>query len=384
MRARKQATVRPARAGSGRSSPIEEIRARIDEVDDRILKLLNRRARLAVEVGHHKSGRGRSTFAPEREKRILERLARANGGPLRSEHLGAIFREVISSCLALEQPLRIAHLGPAGTYSETAARRQFGSGAKLLPVGSIDAVFDEVERGRADYGVVPVENSTEGVVAQTLDRFVGSPLTIKAEVLIRVDHCLLSRKAHPTRVRRIVSHPQSAAQCRAWLAEHYPDVPVEEVASNAAAAALAARSASVAAIAGRAAAERYGLEVLAESIQDLPNNVTRFLVVSPDGPSSPTGDDKTSLLFSVRHEPGALHHVLEAFADEGINLSTIESRPLKGRAWEYVFFLDLTGHADEPAMRRALDALERRSRFVKVLGSYPAWRWPGAKGGHER
>jgi chorismate mutase/prephenate dehydratase len=380
MRARKRVAVRAAKGSAPGAAPIERLRAGIDQVDDRILKLLNRRARLAIQIGHHKSGRGHSTYAPEREKRIFARLTRANGGPLRAEHVVAIFREVISSCLALEQPLRIAHLGPSGTYSETAARQQFGSGATLLPVGSIDAVFDEVERGRADYGVVPVENSTEGVVAQTLDRFVASPLTIKAEVLLRVDHCLLARRARPARLGRIVAHPQSLAQCRAWLSQHYPDVPVEEVASNAAAAALAARSERVAAIASREAADRYGLAVVAESIQDLANNVTRFLVVGADGRSLPTGDDKTSLLFSVRHEAGALHHVLEAFASEGINLSTIESRPLKGRAWEYVFFLDLAGHADEPPMRRALGALESRSRFTKVLGSYPAWRWPAARG----
>jgi chorismate mutase/prephenate dehydratase len=413
------------------SASIEELRARIDQIDDRILKLLNDRARLAIAVGHHKSGQGRATYAPEREKRIFGRLARSNGGPLEPDHVRAIYREIISSCLALEEPLRIAYLGPEGTYSQEAAATQFGSGAKLAPFVSIDAIFDEVERARADYGVVPVENSTEGVVAQTLDRFVSSPLTIKAEVVLRIDHCLLVRTpslALPrfagegkgkallrfagegkgaalarlagegkgsrsvrsaggdrlARLKRIVSHPQSLAQCRTWLAQHCPGVPLEEVASNAVAASLAARHAGTAAIAGRRAAERYGLEVLAASIQDLPNNVTRVLVVSGDGLGRPTGDDKTSILFSVPHQAGALHRVLEVFARNRINLSTIESRPLKGRAWEYVFFLDLTGHVAEPAMGRALAALGRRAQFVKILGSYPAARWPEPEGSHER
>lgn len=364
------------RARTGETASLGDLRVQIDRIDDQVLELLNERARLVVAVGHHKSGKGLRVYVPQREKDIFNRLQARNTGPLQAAHVGAIFREVISSCRALEAPLRIAFLGPHGTYSEQAAASQFGSGATLLPLASIDAVFDEVERGRADYAVVPVENSTEGVVAQTLDRFVPSPLTIKAEVLLRVNHCLLARSATPRRLQRIVSHPQSLAQCRAWLAQHYPNVPVEEVASNAAAAALAARSATTAAIAGQPAAERYGLAVVAPCIQDQPNNVTRFLVVSADGHGAPTGDDKTSVLFAVPHEPGALYRVLGAFAESGINLSTIESRPLKGRAWEYVFFLDLAGHAAEPRMVEALAALRGRSQFVKVLGSYPAWRWP--------
>lgn len=360
-----------------RTPSLDTLRARIDRIDDELVRLLNERARLALQVGHTKTKNGqRAKYAPEREKRIFQRLAQLNGGPLRPQHVRTIFREIISSCRALEQPLRVAYLGPAGTYCQQAAAEQFGSGPNLLSVGSIDAVFDEVERGRAEYGVVPVENSTEGVVAQTLDRFIASPLTIKAEVLLRIDHCLLGRQTDPRRIRRIVSHPQSLAQCRGWLAQHLPDVPLVEVASNAAAAAEAAAHPGTAAIAGRRAAERYRLKVIASSIQDLPNNVTRFLVVSHDRRGAPTGDDKTSILFALPHESGALFRVLEAFARQHINLSTIESRPLKGRAWEYVFFIDLAGHADEPRMQKALTALGRRALFVKVLGSYPAWRWP--------
>jgi chorismate mutase/prephenate dehydratase len=359
---------------------IEALRAKIDKIDEQLVALLNRRARLAVAIGEQKGRSGKRIFAPDREKRVFKRLERANGGPLEAEHLRAIFREIISSCLSLEKPLRVAYLGPAGTYSEQAAVTQFGSGAALLASGSIDAVFGEIERGRADYGIVPVENSTEGVVAQTLDRFISSPLSIKAEVLLRVDHCLLAKEAHPRRLRRIVSHPQSLAQCRGWLAQAYPNVTLEEMASNGLAAAAAARSVTTAAIAGRQAAERYQLEVVATNIQDLPNNVTRFLVISPDGASPRTGDDKTSILFAVPHQPGALHKVLDVFARRRINLSTIESRPLRGRAWEYVFFLDLTGHPSERDMAKAIEEVDAITLFLKVLGSYPAWHWPEPRG----
>lgn len=359
-----------------RTPSLDALRAHIDRIDDQLLELLNRRAKLAIEAGHHKSVQGRSCYAPEREKRVLQRLGERNAGPLSSESVQAIFREIMSGCLALERPLRIAFLGPLGTFSQQAVRERFGSAADLLPVGSIDAVFDEVERRRADYGVVPVENSTEGVVAQTLDRFVASPLTIKAEVLLRVEHCLLARELHPRVIRRIVSHPQSLAQCRHWLVQHYPDVALEDVASNAVAAQLAAKHAGTLAIAGRQAAAQYGLHVVTAAIQDQPNNITRFLLISGDGSGEPTGDDKTSVLFSAPHRAGALLAVLEPFAQHGINMSTIESRPLKGRAWEYVFFLDLAGHVADPAMVKALAAVESRSLFLKVLGSYPAWRWP--------
>lgn len=361
-----------------RKTSIETLRAGIDKIDQQLVTLLNRRASLAQAIGEQKSRAGKRVFAPDREKRVLQSLQKHNRGPLEEAHLRAIFREIISSCLSLEKPLRVAFLGPTGTYSEQAALARFGSGAELAPAGSIDAVFGDVERGRVDYGIVPVENSTEGVVAQTLDRFVASPLTIKAEVLLRVDHCLLAREQHPQRLRRIVSHPQSLAQCRDWLARTYPDVPIEEVASNAVAAATASRSATTAAIAGRQAAVRYQLQIVESNIQDLPNNVTRFLVVSADGVSPRSGDDKTSILFSVPHESGALAKILDIFARAKINLSTIESRPLRGRAWEYVFFLDLEGHVGDRAVAKALAALEPRTQFLKVLGSYPAWHW------HER
>jgi chorismate mutase/prephenate dehydratase len=357
----------------------EDLRRQIDEIDVRLVELLDRRARSAMAVGKSKRRNGRAVYAPDREHLIYRKLPQLSRGPLRAENLQAIYREIMSSCLALEQPLRISYLGPAGTYSEQAAREQFGASAELQPFGSVDGVFEEVERRRVEYGVVPVENSTEGVVAQTLDRFVSSPLTIKAEISLRIDHCLLARRAKSRTLRRIVSHPQSLAQCRGWLAQHYPGVPLEEVASNAAAAELAARQATTAAIAGRPAAERYRLRIVAESIQDQPNNFTRFVVICGDGNAAPTGDDKTSILFSVPHQAGALFSVLQPFARHRINLSTIESRPLKGRPWEYVFFLDLAGHINEAAMAKAIAAFERRVLFLRVLGSYPAFRWPDRK-----
>lgn len=355
-----------------RATSIDALRAHIDRLDEKLLGLLNQRARLAMHIGERKRHAQAAIYIPDREKRIFERLAAVNKGPLDIESIRPIFREIIAACLSLEKQLRIACLGPLATFSHQAVREQFGARAQPVPVDSIAAVFDEVEHRRADYGVVPVENSTEGTVAATLDRFVSSPLTIKAEIQLRIEQCLLSRNDRLDGIKRIVSHPQSFGQCRQWLAQHLPGVPQVEVASNAHAAALAQRDARVAAIAGRVAAERYALKVLAASIQDQANNYTRFVVLGRDGDGRPSGDDKTSLLLSVAHEAGALHRVLKPFADNRVSISTIESRPLKGRAWEYVFFLDLVGHMHEPRVARALAAVKRRSVFLKVLGSYPA------------
>ncbi len=355
-----------------RATSIDVLRAHIDRIDEKLLALLSQRARLAMRIGERKRHARASIYTPDREKRIFQRLAALNRGPLDAERIRPIFREIIGACLSLEQPLRIACLGPLGTFSHQAAREQFGAGAELILVDAFSAVFDEVEHQHADYGVVPVENSTEGMVAATLDRFVSSPLTIKAEVQLRIEQCLLSRAGRADRIRRIVSHPQSLGQCRQWLTQHFPGVPQEPVTSNAQAAEIASRDGRAAAIAGRVAAERYGLKVAAANIQDVANNYTRFLVLGRDGMGRPSGDDKTSLLLSTPHEAGALHRVLKPFADNHVSLGSIESRPLKGRPWEYVFFLDLFGHVNEPRVSRALAALKKRCRFYKVLGSYPA------------
>ncbi len=355
-----------------RAPAIDALRAHIDRLDEKLLALLNQRARLAIQIGQRKHHTHSSVYEPAREKRILQRLAVVNQGPLHAESLRPIFREIISACLSLEQQLRVACLGPLGTFSHQAVRQQFGARSAVIPVDSFAAVFDEVEHSRADYGVVPVENSIEGMVAATLDRFVASPLVIKAEVQLRIEQCLLSRDGRTTRLRRIVSHPQSLGQCRQWLAKHFPHTPQVEVASNARAAELASRDARTAAIAGRVAAEHYGLRTVAANIQDQAHNCTRFLVLGRDGIGRPSGDDKTSLLLSVPHEAGALHRVLEPFAANHVSIGTIESRPLKERAWEYLFFLDLVGHVQETRVARALAALKRRCLLLKVLGSYPA------------
>lgn len=355
-----------------RATSIDALRAHIDRIDEKLLALLNERARLAMRIGERKRHAQAAIYIPDREKHIFQRLAAVNVGPLDAESIRPIFREIIAACLSLEKQLRIACLGPLGTFSYQAVREQFGSRAEPVPVDSFAAVFDEVEHKRADYGVVPVENSTEGIVPATLDRFVSSPLFIKAEVQLRVEQCLLSKTGRTDRLKRIVSHPQSFAQCRQWLTQHLPGVPQIEVASNARAAELAEGDPRVAAIAGRIAAERYGLKIVAASVQDLANNSTRFLVLGRDGDGKPSGDDRTSVLLSVPHEAGALHRVLKPFADNRVSISTIESRPLKGRAWEYVFFLDLVGHVHEPRVARALAAVQRRCVFLKVLGSYPA------------
>lgn len=357
-----------------RSPSIEALRSQIDRLDDEILSLLSRRATLAAEIGKRKATARQRTFAPEREKRIVERLARMNGGPLTGEMLRSIFREVISACRSLEQRLRVAFLGPEGTFSHLATRQLFGDASDLLGVPTIAGVFDEVEHGRADYGVVPVENSSQGVVTATLDRFVDSTLHIKAEAALPINLLLLSRSGTAARVRRIVSMSQPLGQCRQWLAAHFPNVPIEEVASTAAAALMAASDHRVAAVAGAAAREKYGLRAVDTNIQDQGRNVTRFLILGTEGTGPGSGDDKTSLLISVRHQAGALHRVLQPFADQRVNLLAIESRPLKGRPWEYVFFLDIAGHEEEPRVRRALKALRPRCVSVRVLGSYPVSR----------
>lgn len=355
-----------------RATSIDALRNQIDRIDDRLLALLNERAKLAVQIGQQKHHTQATVYTPDREKRILQRLGAATKGPLDATRLRPIFREVMAACRSLEQQLRVACLGPLGTFSHQAVSQQFGSQATVVPLDSFGAVFDEVEHRRVDYGVVPVENSTEGVVAAVLDRFVDSPLTIKAETQLRVEQCLMSRGKRLNGIRRVVSHPQSLGQCRQWLARHLPGVQQTEVASNAQAAEVASGDPRVAAIAGRIAAERYQLGILAEGIQDQPRNYTRFFVIGHDGVGRPTGDDKTSLLLAVPHEAGALLRVLEPFADNRVNLCSIESRPLKNRPWEYVFFLDLVGHATDARVARALTALEERCLFVKILGSYPA------------
>ncbi|MGH7859288.1 MAG: prephenate dehydratase [Candidatus Binatia bacterium] len=352
---------------------IDSLRHRIDRIDDQILRLLERRAEAARAIGRVKAADGSVVYVPSREKRIIERLTRARK-ELPAPVVRAVFREVISACRALERGIRVSYLGPEATYSHMAAREKFGAGAIFVPAASIPMVFEDVERGRADFGLVPIENSTDGVVTFTLDRFLESDLRIAAEVCLDVNHCLLARGDDPKRIRRVLSHPQGLAQCRRWIGTHLPEATLHETASTARAAEEAGKSRDTAAIASRMAAEVYGLAVLAENIQDLTFNATRFVVIGDEDSSRPSGDDKTSAVFSVRDEVGILHDMLQPFAKHRINLTRIESRPLKGKPWEYVFFIDFLGHRKERRVSRALQSLERRCQMLKVLGSYPVWR----------
>jgi len=328
---------------------------------------------VVIEVGHAKAGKQKEFYVPSREQAIYERLTGANPGPFPGEAIRRVFREIISASLSLEQPMKVAFLGPQATFTHVAAMQQFGFSAQLVPQKSIPAVFDEVLRGRAHYGVVPVENSNEGVVSHTLDMFMESDLKINAEVLLGISHDLLSRTGRLGDVRKVVSHPQALAQCRKWLEENLPDVPLVDVASTALAAQMAAEDETAAAVASEMAATLYGLQVVKPKIEDNPNNFTRFLVIGQKTPER-SGRDKTSVMFSVKDEPGILYRMLEPFSKHGINLSKIESRPMKKKAWEYIFFLDMEGHVDEENVRAAVEELRAYCQFLKVLGSYPRAR----------
>lgn len=349
---------------------IEELRAKIDDVDDRILQLLNERSEVVLEVGRLKSGKNMEFHVPGRERQIYERLLKANPGPFPNDALKNIYREIISACLSLESPMRVAFLGPKATFSHLATMQQFGLSAELVPLKSIPAVFEEVEKGKALYGVVPVENSTEGVVSHTLDMFVDSNLQITAEIMLEVHHDLLSRTGRLEDIKKVYSHAQPIAQCRQWLEENLPGVPLVDVASTAVAAQIVSDDYTSAAVAGELAASLYDLKVVRSRIEDQVNNFTRFLVISRKG-CERSGNDKTSVLFSVKDEPGILCRMLEPFAKRGINLSKIESRPYKQKAWEYIFFLDLFGHISDPDVAQALTELKGCCQFLKVLGSFP-------------
>lgn len=349
---------------------IEELRARIDDVDDRIVKLLNERSTIVLEVGRLKSGNNLEFHVPGRERQIYERLLKANPGPFPNDALKNIYREIISACLALESPMKVAFLGPKATFSHLATMQQFGLSAELVPLKSIPAVFEEVEKGKAFYGVVPVENSTEGVISHTLDMFIDSNLQITSEIMLEVHHDLLSRTGRLEDVKKVYSHAQPIAQCRQWLDENLPGVPLVDVASTAVAAQIVSDDYTSAAIAGELAASLYDLKVVRSRIEDQVNNFTRFLVISRKG-CERSGNDKTSVLFSVKDEPGILCRMLEPFAKRGINLSKIESRPYKQKAWEYIFFLDLFGHTSDTDVAEALTELRGYCQFLKILGSFP-------------
>jgi chorismate mutase/prephenate dehydratase len=350
---------------------LDDWRSRINDLDNRILQLLNQRAEAVLQIGDLKRRQDAPVYAPDREAEILRRLSESSGGPLGGAAIGAIWREILSASRALESALTVSYFGPQATFTHQAALRHFGSSVKYHPAKTIVDVFDDVERQRAHFGVVPVENNTEGAVNVTLDRLIDSDALICGELRLEITQNLLSRAATLDGIKRVLSHPQGLAQCRGWLAQHLPDVATEQALSTAAAAETAATDVSVAAISSDLAAELYGVPILRAGIEDNPHNSTRFLIVGRH-PSGSTGRDKTSILFAMRNEPGALYRILEPLARLGINLTKIESRPAKQRPWEYVIFVDLEGHRDTPLVSSVLSEIGERTLFLKVLGSYPA------------
>lgn len=350
--------------------PLQELRRQIDAIDSKILELLSERAQLALEVGHGKTRTASQYYAPERERQIFERLLAANRGPFPDTAIRAIFREIISASRALEAPIQVAYLGPEGSFSHRASRDKFGTSSQLRAADTIPDVFAEVERGGAHYGVVPVENSTEGVVPYTLDMFSQTRLKLCAEIFVPVAHNLATRAEALRDIKRLYSHPQAFAQSRNWLRDNLHKVEIVETTSNSRSAQLAAVDTESAAITTDIAAEIQGLRIAAPHIQDSPHNRTRFLVIGENQPQ-PSGRDKTSIFFSVRHKAGALLRAMAAFDAHEINLTMIESRPTKQMPWEYVFFIDFQGHVKEDHVARALKLLEEQSLFVTVLGSYP-------------
>ncbi|MDI1303091.1 MAG: prephenate dehydratase [bacterium] len=354
---------------------LEQLRQQIDALDEHIQKLLSARARCAQQVAEVKKSEDPAAtvfYRPEREAQVLQKVMARNEGPLHPEEMARLFREIMSACLALEHPMKIAFLGPAGTFTQAAALKHFGHSVATVPLATIDEVFREVEAGAVNYGVVPVENSTEGVVTHTADSFMTSTVRIIGEVELRIHHHLLvSDGTRPEAISRIYSHQQSLAQCRQWLDAHFPKAERVAVSSNAEAARLIKGEWHSAAIAGETAAELYGLKKLHECIEDNPKNTTRFLIIGrEDVPRS--GDDKSSMIVSMRkNQSGALYSILESFKSRNINLTRIESRPSQTDAWSYVFFIDFEGHADDAPVKAALEELETRVRDLKLLGSYP-------------
>jgi chorismate mutase/prephenate dehydratase len=348
---------------------LDDLRVRIDALDARIVELLNERANLVVQIGQLKQQNNLPIYAPDRERDVLEKIRQLNKGPLPNRCLEAVWRELMSGSFALEKPLRIGFLGPDGTFSHMASVRKFGSSVEYVPLADISAVFEEVVRGHVDYGLVPVENSIGGGVVDTLDAFLQSSAKICAEVKITIHHNLLAKEPWE-HVRKIYSKPEVFSQCRHWLSSTAKDRQVEPAASTSAAAEMAANQPGVAAIGSTLAGELYGLHVLFENIEDNPDNVTRFFVIGRE-PARRSGTDKTAIMFTTAHKPGALAEVLDCFRDNGINLTDIEKRPSKKVNWEYYFFIDAEGHCDDPAMKRAIDAARQHCLQLTVLGSYP-------------
>ena len=349
---------------------MKRMRDDIDAIDTAMLELLNKRAAIAVEIAEVKRKSKLKFHSPEREREILERLTGLNKGPFPNDALRVIFREIISASLALEEPLNIGYFGPEGTFTHIAAIRHFGSFARYVPFESIKAVFDSVEYGEASYALVPIENSSEGVVSHTLDMFMDYDLKISSEVMLEVSHNLLSKSGDKAKIKRIYSHPQALAQCRGWLEANMPGIPVLAAVSTARAAEMVSHDEDSAAVASDLAARLYDLKFIRRHIEDKKNNFTRFLVIAKESPAR-TGADKTSIMFSINDKPGALYDILYPFKETKINLTKIESRPSKKRAWEYIFFVDMEGHIEEEKVRKAIEKVKKNCLYLTHLGSYP-------------
>jgi chorismate mutase/prephenate dehydratase len=348
---------------------LTEHRQAIDKLDAEIVKLLNERTRHVLKIGEIKLKHGEEIYVPHRERAVLDRICKLNEGPITNDSLRVIYREIMSSALSLEKTMTIAYFGPEATFTHQAAIRKFGTSLNYSAQKTITEVFAEVARHRADYGVVPVENSTEGVVTHTLDMFADSELKIVAQIVMRVQQCLMS-KGDKAGIKKLFVHPQSLAQCRTWLSTHLPNVEIIETSSNARSAEMAAKTKNSGALGGALAAQRYGLTVLEQDIQDNATNTTRFLVLGRKC-SPPSGHDRTSMMFSIPHKVGALHSALAPFRKYRLNMTKIESRPSKRKAWEYFFFVDCDGHEQDTRVAKAIAHLQEHCTFVKVLGSYP-------------
>ena len=353
-----------------KKNDLDRLRKEIDQINEDILELLNKRAAVAIEVGKVKKKAKSAFHVLDREHKIYQKLARINKGPFPNKAIRPVFKEIISASLSLEHQLQVAYLGPEATFCQIAAIQQFGQAATFIQGRSLRDIFTMVERGDAEYGVVPIENTTEGVVNPTLDMFIDSSLKISAEILLGVSHHLLSKKGTLKGIKAIHSHAQAIAQCSSWLEQNVPAVPVVEVFSTAKAAETAAQDAKIAAIAGEYAAKFYDLTPIFRNIEDNPQNFTRFWVIGKKSTGS-TGEDRTSIMLSVKDGVGALHKTLKPFAKHKISLTKIESRPFTQRIWEYIFFIDLEGHIEDTNVKKALDEVQETVQFIKILGSYP-------------
>ncbi|MDX1952761.1 MAG: prephenate dehydratase [Verrucomicrobiota bacterium] len=349
---------------------IQDHRKAIDQLDAKIVQLLNERTSHVLEIGAIKIKAGQEIYAPHRELAVLAKICKQNKGPITNESLRAIYREVMSSALSLEKSMSIAYLGPEATFTHQAAVRRFGSSLQYAPQKTIADVFAQVSKRQADYGVVPVENSTEGVVTHTLDMFVDSELKIVAQIVLPIQHCLVGHGTKLSAIRKLFSHPQALAQCRGWVQNHLPHAEIIETSSTTRAAELAGQDSKAAAIASSLAADRYQLNILEIDLQDNSANATRFLVLGRQCPP-PTGRDRTSLMLSIADEVGALHRSLAPFRKFKLNMTKIESRPNKRKAWEYFFFVDCDGHIEDKKLVKAVAELQKECNFIKVLGSYP-------------